>query len=113
MYEYQAFPIHVVDGDTVDLRVDLGFGIARTDRFRLYGINTPELHAKDPLERERAVAAQVCLTTLLGPGPVVVQTFKDKQEKYGRYLARILVGSLDVNAELLRRGHGIPYMVAP
>jgi hypothetical protein len=42
MYEYEAEIVRWVDGDTVDLRVSLGFGITRADRFRLYGIDTPE-----------------------------------------------------------------------
>lgn len=113
MYEYQATPLNVVDGDTVDLRVDLGFGVYRVDRFRLLGINTPELHAKDPAERKRANDAREKLALLLGTGPVVIQTVKDKQEKYGRYLARILANGMDVNAELVHLGLAVPYMVTP
>jgi micrococcal nuclease len=109
LYEYKAALIRVVDGDTVDLRVDLGFSIYKEDRFRLAGINTPELHAKDPAERERAQQAKAKLEALLQAPTLVVKTRKDSQEKFGRYLATILVGELDVVAELIRLGHGVPY----
>jgi len=111
MFTYNAKLLKVVDGDTVDLRIDLGFKVFTEQRFRLAGINAPELHSKDPAERERGKAATEHLKTLImGEGQLVVTTTLDKQEKYGRFLARITNGSgEDVNGEMVKAGHAKLY----
>ena len=97
--------MRVVDGDTVWLDVDLGFEIRRREDFRLYGINAPELSTPE------GKAAAAWLTAKLPPGQVVtVQTLKDKREKYGRYLAAIVLGDVNLNAALVDAGHAVPYM---
>lgn len=114
MYEYRAQLIRVVDGDTLDLEVDLGFGIAKADRFRLAGINAPEVRGAD---KARGELATMCLRDLLenaADGWVTVRTTKDKREKYGRYLAQVLVtgrdGTVtDVGAALVTEGLAAPY----
>jgi len=109
MYQYKATLVKVVDGDTVDLAVDLGFDIVFNMRVRLNGIDTPEMHSPDPLERAKAILAKDHLSSLLVGKSLTVNTHKDKKEKYGRYLADIMVGDLDVVKDLLAGGHGIPY----
>lgn len=96
MYEYKAELIRVVDGDTVDLNVDLGFGVWRQDRFRLYGPNPAIKMGMDAPEMSTGApgkAAKFALFEFLHsptvPYILTIQTVKDRQEKFGRYMAVI------------------------
>lgn len=109
MYEYAATVTSVVDGDTVDAHIDLGFYVGLQLRFRLEGINTPEMTSKDPAERVRALAAKERLKVLVLGKRVVIRTKKDRQEKYGRYLATILADGVDVVPLLIAEGLGVSY----
>jgi len=96
----------VIDGDTVDLLMDLGCDIAINLRCRLDGINAPE---------KNTAAGQVAKTWLTEKIPpatsVVVQTVKDKKEKFGRYLARVYLpdNELSLNDQLIGAGLAVPY----
>lgn len=90
LYTYWATPARVVDGDTVDLTVDCGFGIRLAGRFRLAGVNTPELGTGEG----RAARDAALGWFAAAQAPVWVQTTKDRQEKYGRYLAWVYGGLL-------------------
>jgi micrococcal nuclease len=86
IYIYKASLVRVVDGDTVDLIIDLGFDTSRHERFRLYGIDAPELRT------EAGKAAKKWLWDALQPlETIYVQTLqhktKAKRDKYGRFLA--------------------------
>jgi micrococcal nuclease len=86
IYIYKAELIRVVDGDTVDLIIDLGFDTFRRERFRLYGIDAPEIRT------EAGKAARAWLEDALMPlEAIYVQTVqlstKAKRDKYGRFLA--------------------------
>jgi endonuclease YncB( thermonuclease family) len=86
IYIYKAELIRVVDGDTVDLIIDLGFDTSRKERFRLYGIDAPELRF------EAGKAAKAWLEDALTPlEAIYIQTIqlstKAKRDKYGRFLA--------------------------
>lgn len=84
MYEYKASIIKVVDGDTVDLRIDLGLSIFHDIRCRLYGINAPERFTKEGKESTKF------LKELLSKQKIwYVSTYKDRKEKYGRYIVNI------------------------
>jgi micrococcal nuclease len=114
MYEYQGRVVNVVDGDTVDLELDLGFGIWRRDRFRLLGINAPERRGADKLRGAQATERLRELLAAAADGTVQVLTVRDKKEKYWRYLARIIVQDAigvvqDVGATLLAEGLVEPY----
>jgi micrococcal nuclease len=110
MYQYEATLIKVVDGDTVDLCVDLGFDIKFNMRVRLNGIDTPELNSPDPGQRILATLAKDHLANLLSKAVVLtVNTHKDKKEKYGRYLADIMADGVDVVKDMLDTQHGVPY----
>lgn len=85
MYQYNAKLIKVIDGDTVDVAIDVGFDISIKHRLRMQGINAPERGA-DGYE-----AARAALFEATANYPLVVTTYKDKREKYGRYLADIKV----------------------
>lgn len=88
MYEYHAQVNRVIDGDTIEVSVDLGFSLAWTTPVRLFGINAPESNSKDPIERAGAKVARSYLVDILLGKTVKVQTVKPK-DKYGRYLAEV------------------------
>lgn len=99
----------VVDGDTVDLDLDLGFSITLRQRVRLYGIDAPELRSKDPIEKAKGQESQAFVVQWFQqPGPVLVRT--TKEEKYGRMLADChREGAPSLCTELLERGLARPY----
>lgn len=108
LYIRTAIVHKVVDADTVDLVVDLGFDLNILMRCRLYGINAWEL------KTDSGKVAKEFLAKLLPLGSkVTVQTTRDKKEKYGRYLATIflLESGTNVNDLLVEMGHAVPYMV--
>lgn len=102
MYTYQAKLIEVIDGDTVDLFIDLGFGVHVKERCRLYGIDAPEMPS------EAGKIAKAYLESLLQAAPELfvatrkmVRKPKEKTDKYGRYLAVLYDGSqyIDIDVE--------------
>lgn len=109
MFEYTATVIQVIDGDTLDVSVDLGFDIQHTLRVRLYGINTPETRTRNKEEKARGLAAKERLKELLLGKTVLLKTKKDDTEKFGRYLAEVFVGELSVNKTLVAEGHAQEY----
>jgi micrococcal nuclease len=119
IYIYKAELIRVVDGDTVDLIIDLGFDTSRKERFRLYGIDAPELRTKEGKEAKAWLEDAV-----RPPEPIYVQTIqlstKAKRDKYGRFLAVLYddLGDIDanrpmktpvspasINAQMIAEGH--------
>ena len=102
MFTYQAKLIEVIDGDTVDLLIDLGFGVHVRERCRLYGIDAPEMPTA------QGQAAKDYLESLLGAatGDLYVATRKmtrkpkEKTDKYGRYLAVLYDNYHDVEADV-------------
>ena len=115
MYEYSAKVRRVVDGDTVDVDIDLGFSITMTkQRIRMYGINAPESRTKDLKEKERGLKAKAYLKTLLGTGSVILKTQIDGRGKYGRILGTFIVetgdGLVNVNEMMVTTGHAEEYM---
>lgn len=89
-YWYTGTVLGVVDGDTVDLMVDLGFSVHHKIRVRLYGVNTPESRTKDAAEKEMGLKAKEFTKDWLTNHKVVfIKTIVDKNEKYGRVLAEI------------------------
>ena len=91
MYEYKAKLLKVVDGDTVDVDIDLGFGVwLRNERVRIMGIDTPESRTSDKVEKLFGLAAKKRLKELLTKD-IVLKTFKgrggeDAKGKFGRIL---------------------------
>lgn len=96
-YEYKATVVRWIDGDTVDLNVDLGFKITMAERFRLEGVDTPE--RGQPNHDEAWNFAK-----RLAPegSQVLIQT--SRPDKYGRWLANVTVGGATVNRALLDMG---------
>tara|TARA_R110000824_G_scaffold269405_1_gene457945 strand:+ start:161 stop:505 length:345 start_codon:yes stop_codon:yes gene_type:complete len=113
MYEYKAKLDRVVDGDTVDCFIDLGFNITVKERVRLKGINTPETRTKDLVEKIKGLAAKDRVEELFdGVEAFHIKTELDKKGKYGRLLGTIfLPDHIDVslNDMLLQEGHAEVY----
>ena len=91
MYEYRATIIKVIDGDTVDVDIDLGFGIIlRDERVRIMGIDTPESRTRDKVEKKFGLAAKARLKELLGKTCTLkTQINKDGEDMKGKF-GRIL-----------------------
>jgi micrococcal nuclease len=89
-YWYTGKVLRVVDGDTVDLMVDLGFSVHHKIRVRLYGINTPESRTKDAVEKQMGLKAKEFTKDWLhNHETIFIKTIVDKKEKYGRVLAEL------------------------
>jgi micrococcal nuclease len=110
MYNYKATIVNVVDGDTVDAIIDLGFNIQIKERLRLYGIDTPEIRTKDLEEKEKGFAAKDFVKEAILNKEVMIDTTKGTG-KFGRYLATIYYGenNTNLNEELLEKGYAKPY----
>ena len=99
MFDYMAKLTKVVDGDTVDCDIDLGFGVwLKNQRVRLYGINTPETRTRDLKEHQAGLAAHARLVELL-PEKFVLTSMKDKKGKFGRILGEIWEDGVEVNED--------------
>jgi len=106
-YIYKARITNVVDGDTVDAEVDLGFTVSVHVRFRLYGIDTPELNSKILEVREQAKQAKQFVVDRILNQDVIIETFKT--DKYGRWLAKIAIDGQEINQLLVDNDLAIPY----
>ncbi len=97
-YWYTGKVLKVIDGDTFDVMIDLGFDIHFKARVRLYGVNTPESRTKDAAEKEMGLKAKSFTQDWLSNhSTVLIKTVIDKNEKYGRVLAEIY-SSADVTS---------------
>jgi micrococcal nuclease len=115
MYEYRAYVIKVVDGDTVDVDIDLGFGVMlKEERVRIMGIDTPESRTSDKVEKLFGLAAKNRLKELLGKECVLkTQINKDGEDmkgKFGRILGDFVAkdGRM-VTDILIEEGHCVAY----
>lgn len=89
-YWYVGEVLKVIDGDTFDVMIDLGFDIHYKARVRLYGVNTPESRTKDAAEKEMGLKAKAFTSDwLTNHKKIFIKTVIDKNEKYGRVLADI------------------------
>lgn len=116
MYEYKAKLIRVVDGDTVDLDIDLGLSVHRMERIRVFGVDTPEMTSSDPALRIKAQIAKSFVESQLAGASLIVETEKpDPKDKYGRFLAKIKFRHTaeaewsDLTTRLITEGHAVPY----
>ena len=94
MYEYKAVVDRVVDGDTIDVTIDLGFSVWKKIRVRMEGINTPESRTRDLEEKKRGLAAKDRLKSILEFNNNKCILKVSGVGKYGRALATVLVESL-------------------
>jgi len=109
MYEYNCEVKRIVDGDTVDVLIDLGFDIAYASRVRLYGIDTPESRTRDKDEKARGLISKDFLKSWLDKGSVVIRTRKDKKGKFGRVLGEMVVEDININELMIEEHHAVKY----
>ena len=101
-YVYHALVTEVYDGDTVTVDIDLGLNVwVRKEKLRLHRINAPEVRGE---ERERGLASRDWLRAQILGSTVVIETLQDKKGKYGRYLAEVWLGELNINDALVSEG---------
>lgn len=108
MYTYNAKLLKVIDGDTIDALVDLGFDTWKKIRIRLYGIDAWESRTRDLQEKEKGLAAKNRLIEILNEEFILVS---HGVGKYGRCLGEIFedINSDSINNLLISEGHAIPY----
>ena len=116
MYEYKCKLVKVVDGDTIDIDIDLGFGVwLQKQRIRLYGIDTPESRTSDATEKIYGMAAKEFLTKWTNSGGLTIKTHKDAKGKFGRILGDFAVYDLSSDSErhltemMISDGYGVKY----
>jgi len=114
MYEYKAKLVKVVDGDTVDVDIDLGFGVwLKNERVRIMGIDTPESRTSDKVEKVFGLAAKERLKQLVEK-ETILKTFaakdgEDMKGKFGRILGDFIVGDKMVTEIMIEEGHAVKY----
>lgn len=115
MYIYRVNKLTgVVDGDTIDVDIDLGFNVSYSQRVRLAGIDTPESRTKDKFEKALGLESKEYLKSKLkNATDIVIKTEKpDSSEKYGRILGWLYVDgdTISVNDYMIEEGYAWPYM---
>lgn len=107
MYEYAIKEVvKVVDGDTIDIVIDLGFNLSKKERVRLAGIDSPESRTKDLEEKELGLESKEFLKRRLEDGKASGLRVKtEKDGKYGRMLGWIYCGETNINTEMVDRGY--------
>lgn len=117
MYQYKVKLDRVIDGDTIDCYIDLGFDINTKKRIRFVGINTPESRTRDLEEKKRGLEAKARLKEIL-EGADEIHLDSHGVGKYGRVLGELHVDRVDtvksptminVNELLIKEGHAVEY----
>ena len=110
MYEYNCTVDRVVDGDTIDVVLDLGFSVLYKSRVRLFGIDTPESRTRNKDEKARGKMASKYLEDAVTSGDVVIRTeLKDSRGKFGRVLGTVVVDGVDINQAMCKAHLAVPY----
>lgn len=111
-YVYPAVAVRVIDGDTMDVCLDLGFGIRRATRVRLLGINCPEIHGPS---KTAGLAAKAFVESIVQPDDALLvqsRALQPAQDAFGRALVFLWVGQAygTLNQLLIDKGHAVPYL---
>ena len=114
MYQYMCKLERVVDGDTIDVRIDLGFDIHHSARVRMMGIDTPESRTRNLEEKALGLARKARLKELLKGKKIKLETSKEGKGKFGRVLADVITidkegNEINCNNQLIQEGHARPY----
>tara|TARA_Y100000004_G_scaffold124171_1_gene139640 strand:+ start:442 stop:867 length:426 start_codon:yes stop_codon:yes gene_type:complete len=111
MYEYSCTVDRVVDGDTIDVTLDLGFNILHKCRVRLYGIDTPECRTRNKDEKARGRMAAGFVQTMVEEGELIqIRTkLKDSKGKYGRVLGELIVDGTNINEAMVQKNLCVYY----
>lgn len=109
MYTYQCTTIRVIDGNTVDAEIDLGFNVTIRQRIKLYGVNVADIRSNDETTRNNAVASKNKLAELLGQ-EFICETIMNKRGKAGRTMGKVYTldytgSKVDVNQQLIDEGY--------
>ena len=111
MYEYKCKVTRVVDGDTVDIVIDLGFGVwLHKERVRIYGIDTPESRTRDKIEKRFGLLAKEFVEQFVKGSSVILRTQKyDAKGKFGRILGDIIVDDKSLSETMIQEHHAVAY----
>jgi len=117
MYEYKCKVTRVVDGDTVDIDIDLGFGVwLHKERVRIYGIDTPESRTRDLEEKKFGLMAKEFVKKFVKgdkrniKSNIILRTQKyDAKGKFGRILGDIIVDGTSLSDTMIKEHHAVPY----
>ena len=112
MYTYKIKLDRIIDGDTIDAHIDLGFDISVKKRIRFIGINTPESRTRDLEEKKKGLAAKERLIEILKANDNKFVLKSHGVGKYGRCLGELYVetlGEISVQQTLINEGHGVAY----
>ena len=118
MYNYNATCIRVVDGDTIDAEIDLGFDIKVTKRIRLGGINAPESRTRNKVEKKLGLAAKERLKEMMEGAANCFELESTELGKFGRVIGRLHIDKISgkdvitkvcVNDCLVKEGHAVEY----
>lgn len=113
MYTYKATLVRLIDGDTLDVSIDLGFDISISQRVKLYGIATPDSKSSNLETKERGLEAKARLMELLTK-TFVIKSVLNKRGKYGRIMGIILVtdkfgDQVNLNDLMVAEGYAVEY----
>ena len=112
-YDYEATIVNVVDGDTIDVLVDLGFYLRLDRRVRVWGMNSREVHSTDAAEKALGLADKDFASAMIPTGTrVKIRSHKANtpDDKFGRWLAEIVLpDGRDFAAVMIASGHGFVY----
>ena len=116
MYEYLCKILRVVDGDTVDFDIDLGFGMwMHKERVRMMGIDTPESRTRDKVEKKFGLASKQFVKDMMPVGSKQVlktqidRSGEDKKGKFGRILGDFLIDGKKLTETMIKEGYGVVY----
>ena len=111
MYEYRCKIRRVVDGDTVDIDIDLGFGVwLHKERVRIYGIDTPESRTRDKEEKKYGLMANEFVKQFVKGDSIKLTTQKyDAKGKFGRILGDIIVDNKSLSDTMIQEHHAVIY----
>jgi micrococcal nuclease len=107
-YQYKAIVKSVYDGDTLKADIDLGFGVWMHDQtIRLFGINAPEIKGT---VKSLGITSRDRLTDLILNKEILIETIKDKKEKFGRWLGVVFYENKNINGLLIEEGFAEKYV---
>lgn len=111
-YIYKIEVLRVIDGDTIDAEIDLGFDISIKKRIRLHGINAPEVRTRDKTEKAKGIKAKEYLEKIIESQNNILYLKSMDKGKYGRCIGVLFEVDFDnysINDDMIREGHATPY----
>jgi micrococcal nuclease len=111
MHEYKAKVVKIIDGDTIDVDIDVGFDIIiAKQRIRLYGIDTPESRTRDKEEKFYGNISKQFLNDYCPKGSyITLRTHLDKKGKFGRILGELIVNKVNLNEQMIEENLAVKY----